>query len=194
MAASRRSKRCEYSGFPRQEQYWMKPFVRGAAVLLTTAAALMGTAAIAQDKTVLTTEREKASYMVGHDIAQSIAAEAPDLDLAAFQRAIENAFAGGKPLLAQDEAKSVGTALMARIASRSGQSAAGAEVPEVAKDKVGFLVGAYVGRSLVPIKDELELPVLLQALRTSFAKNKLLLSEAEIEGLRLGLHSRLYPL
>lgn len=170
----------------------MNPFMRGAAVLLTTAAALLGTAAIAKDKTVLTTEREKASYMVGHDVARSIAPVAPDLDMAAFQRAIENAFAGGKPLLAQDEARSVGTALMARIASRSGQSPEGAEVPDVAKDKVGYLVGADVGRSLVPIKDELELPVLLQALRTSFAKGTLLLSEAEIEGVRQAFSQRVH--
>ena len=50
---------------------------------------------------MLTTEREKASYMVGHDIAHSIAPVAPDLDIAAFERAISNAFDGGKPLLAE---------------------------------------------------------------------------------------------
>ena len=37
----------------------MKPFMRGLAALLTTAAVLFGAAASAQDKTVLTTEREK---------------------------------------------------------------------------------------------------------------------------------------
>ena len=55
----------------------MKAFMRGAAVLFTTAATLISAAAFAQDKTVLTTEREKASYMVGIDIAQSIAPVAP---------------------------------------------------------------------------------------------------------------------
>ena len=67
----------------------MKAFVRGAAVLITTAATLFGAAASAQDKTVLTTERDKVSYMVGIDIAQSIAPVAPDIDLAAFERAIK---------------------------------------------------------------------------------------------------------
>ena len=73
----------------------MKPFLRGVAALLTTAAVLFGTAASAQDKTVLTTEREKASYMVGSDIGRSIAPVGPDLDMAAFEKAIRNAFAGG---------------------------------------------------------------------------------------------------
>ena len=68
--------------------------------LLTTAATLIGAAASAQDKTVLTTDREKASYMVGSDIAQSIAPVAPDLDIAAFQRAVDNAFAGAHPMFA----------------------------------------------------------------------------------------------
>jgi FKBP-type peptidyl-prolyl cis-trans isomerase FkpA len=162
----------------------MKAFVRGAAVLLTTAATLIGAAASAQDKTVLNTEREKTSYMVGTDIAQSIAPVAPDIDLAAFERAIKNAFDGGKPLITEDEAQQVGPALMQRIASRAGQAPAGAKVPDVPKDKVAYLVGADVGRSLVPIKDELELPVLVQAIRTSFEKGKPLLSEAELDQVR----------
>ncbi len=157
----------------------MKAFVRGAAVLITTAATLIGAAASAQDKTVLTTEREKASYMVGSDIAQSIAPVAPDIDLAAFERAIKNAFDGGKPLITEDEAQLVGPALMQRIASRTGQAPAGTKVPDVAKDKVAYLVGADVGRSLAPIKDELELPVVVQAIRTTFNKGTPLLSEAE---------------
>jgi FKBP-type peptidyl-prolyl cis-trans isomerase FkpA len=161
----------------------MKPLMRGVAVLLTTAAMLFG-AAFAQDKTVLTTERDKASYMVGTDIAQSIAPVAPDLDLAAFERAIKNAFAGGKPLLTEDEAKATGQALMARIGARSGNPPPDGKVPDVAKDKVGYLVGSDVGRSLAAIKDELDLPVLLQALRTSFGKGKPLLTDAEITEVR----------
>lgn len=162
----------------------MKAFLRGAAVLLTSAATLIGAAASAQDKTVLTTEREKTSYMVGTDIAQSIAPVAPDIDLAAFERAIKNAFDGGKPLITEEEAQQVGPALMQRIASRTGQAPAGAKVPDVPKDKVAYLVGADVGRSLAPIKDELELPVVVQAIRTSFDKGKPLLSEPELGATR----------
>ena len=173
----------------------MKAFTRGAAVLLTTAATLFGVVAAfpshAQDKTVLTTDREKASYMVGYDISQSIAPVAPDLDVAAFERAIKNAFDGGKPLLGEAEAKPVAEALMKRIASRNGQAPAGAEVPTVGKDKVGYLVGADVGRSLVPIKAELELPVLMQALRASFAGDKPLMEEAERNTVRQAFSQRI---
>ena len=167
----------------------MKAFARGAAVLLTSAVALWGSAvaaptSTAKDKTVLTTETEKASYMVGVDVAQSIAPVAPDLDVAAFERAIRNAFDGGKPLLTEAEAKPVAEALMKRIASRTGQAPAHGKLPEVAKDKVGYLVGSDVGRSLVGIKDELELPVLVQAVRTALAKGAPLLGEAELNAVR----------
>ncbi len=168
----------------------MKVFARGAAVLLTSAVALCGTAMAAppttatKDKTVLTTEIEKASYMVGVDVAQSIAPVAPDLDVAAFGRAIRNAFDGGKPLLTEAEAKPVAEALMKRVAARTGQAPADGALPEVAKDKVGYLVGSDVGRSLVAIKDELELPVLVQAVRTALAKGAPLLGQEELNSVR----------
>ncbi|HEU0306939.1 MAG TPA: FKBP-type peptidyl-prolyl cis-trans isomerase [Lysobacter sp.] len=162
----------------------MKPLMRGVAALLTTAAVLFGTAASAQDKTVLTTDREKASYMVGTDIGHSIAPVGPDLDMAAFEKAIRNAFAGGKPLLTPEEAKATGEALMARIAVRNGQPAPGGKAPEVGKDKVGLLVGTDVGRAIAPIQEEIEFPVFLQAVRTTMANGKSLLSEAEITGIR----------
>jgi len=174
----------------------MKPFARGLAVLLTTVVALWGPAVASpanstKDKTVLTTESEKASYMVGFDIARSIAPVGPDLDIAAFERAIKNAFGGGKPLLSEAEAKPVAEALMKRIASRSGQAPADAKPPEVAKDKVGYLVGTDVGRSLVAIKDELELPVLVQAVRTALAKGTPLLAETELNAVRQAFSQRM---
>jgi FKBP-type peptidyl-prolyl cis-trans isomerase FkpA len=162
----------------------MKPLLRGVTALLTTAAVLFGTAASAQDKTVLTTDREKASYMVGTDIGRSIAPVGPDLDMAAFEKAIRNAFTGGKPLLTPEEAKATGEALMARIAARSGQPAPDGKAPEVGKDKVGLLVGTDVGRALAPIREEIEFPVFLQAVRTTMANGKPLLTEAETTTIR----------
>ncbi|MGV8940064.1 MAG: FKBP-type peptidyl-prolyl cis-trans isomerase N-terminal domain-containing protein [Lysobacter sp.] len=172
----------------------MKPFVRGAAVLLTSAT-LLGAVAVlpvsaaaqnapAQDKNLLTTDREKASYMVGHDIARSITPAAPDIDLAAFERAISNAFQSKQPLIAEADVQSTGQALMMRIASRAGQAPADAKIPEVDKQKVAYLVGADVGRSLVTIKDQLDLPVLLQGVRATFAGDKLLLDEAQLKAVR----------
>ena len=163
----------------------MKPFVRGVAVLFTTAAVFFGGAASAQDKTVLTTEREKASYMVGTDVGRSIAPVAPDLDLASFEKAIRNSFEGGEPLLTAEEAKATGQALMARIAARSGRAPAeGAAPPAVEKGKVGLLVGADIGRALKPIKDEIDFAVFLQGVRTVLANGKSLLSDADIAAVR----------
>lgn len=167
----------------------MKALMRSVAALFTVAAIAAGGAASAQDKQSLSTQREKESYMVGLDVGQSIAPVGPDLDMTAFERAIRNAFAGGKPLLDEAETKAVGSALMQRIAARNGQ--AGAKPVEVAKDKVGLLVGSDVGRSLAPIKEELDLPLVLQAIRTTFAKGTPLLSEAEAASVRQGLSMRL---
>jgi len=162
----------------------MKPLLRGIAALMTTAAVLFGTAAFAQDKTVLATDRDKASYMVGSDIGHSIAPVGPDLDMAAFEKAIRNAFAGGKPLLTPAEAKSTGQALMTRIGSRNGRPAPDGKVPEVGKDKVGLLVGTDVGRSLAQIQGEIDMPVFLQAVRTTLANGKALLSDDELNTVR----------
>jgi FKBP-type peptidyl-prolyl cis-trans isomerase FkpA len=167
----------------------MKAFLRSMAAMFTVAAIAAGGAASAQDKQSLSTQREKESYMVGLDVGQSIAPVGPDLDVVAFERAIRTAFAGGKPLLDAAESKAVGNALMQRIAARNGQ--AGAKAVDIAKDKVGLLVGSDVGRSLAPIKDEIDLPVLLQAVRTVLSKGVPLLSEAEAGSVREAFSARL---
>jgi FKBP-type peptidyl-prolyl cis-trans isomerase FkpA len=171
------------------QEFRMKALLRSVAALFTVAAIAAGGAASAQDKQSLSTQREKESYMVGLDVGQSIAPVGPDLDIAAFERAIRNAFAGGKPLLDATESKAVGNALMQRIAARNGQ--AGAKPVEIAKDKVGLLVGSDVGRSLAPIKDEIDLPVVLQGVRTVLSKGPSLLSEAEAGSVREAFSARL---
>lgn len=165
----------------------MKAFVRGAAALITTAVALSSAAAIAQDKTVLTTEREKISYAIGLDVGKSIKPVGPDLDMAAFEKAVRNSFDGGKPLITDDEARATDQALRARVAARDGKSAPGSAPgtpppapPAVAKDKVSQLIGGYmVGPSLVSIKAEIEVPLLMQGVRTVLGDAKPLLDETE---------------
>jgi FKBP-type peptidyl-prolyl cis-trans isomerase FkpA len=171
----------------------MKFSLRGLVALVSAAALLLSTAALAQDKTVLSTERDKVSYMVGSDIGRSIVAVGPDLDLASFERAIRNAFEGGQPLMTPEEARATGQALMARIGARSGQAAqpGQGEPPAVDKAKVGLLVGTDVGRSLTPIKSEIDLPVFLQAVRTSLDKGTPLMSEEEATGVRQAFSQRM---
>lgn len=179
----------------------MKRFMRGAAALLTAAALVSGSAAAQNpsrsagtkatgEKAVLASERDRISYMVGLDIGASVAPVGSDLDLAAFEKAIRNAFAGGKPLLTPEEAKATGQALMARIAARSGQATAPAGEP-VARDKVGLLVGTDVGRALAPIKDEIDFPVFLQAVRAAISKGEPLLDEQEATAVREAFSKKL---
>lgn len=161
----------------------MTSFLRGAAAVLLALAGLVP-AAHAADAAPLATDRAKASYMVGMDVGRSLAQVAPDLDLNAFEKAVRNAFAGGKPLVTEQEAKPLGQALMQRIAVRAGRAPAGTSEPAVSKEQAGYLVGADVGRSLAPIKDEIDLPVVMQALRTVIASGKPLLSDEEANAIR----------
>lgn len=171
----------------------MKTYARGAAALLATAAVFVAVAApqapapaaptaSAQAPGTAAGRRTKVSQLVGFDIAQSIAPVAQDMDVAAFERAIRASFDGGAPLLTGEEAQQVGQALMQRIAARNGQP--GVAAPEVSKEKVGYLVGTDVGRSLAQIKDELDLPVMVQAVRDSFAGKPPAMAEAERNALR----------
>ena len=161
----------------------MKLFKRGLAALLCLAAIATATAAV-PDRTTLATDRDKVSYAIGMDVANSIKPVGPDLDLASFEQALRGAFAGQPPALSQAEAVATDTALRARIAARDGKPAAGAAPgsppPAVDKAKVGQLLGGQViGPSLVQIKDEIELPVFMQAVRTVLAGGQPLLADAD---------------
>jgi FKBP-type peptidyl-prolyl cis-trans isomerase FkpA len=168
----------------------MKAFMRGAAALLLCVA---GTAAA---KTVLTTDRDKVSYAVGMDVANSIKPVGPDLDLGTFEQGIRHAFAGGPPAMSQEDAMATDTALRARIAARSGTptpgTPPGTQPPAVDKAKVGTLVGGMmVGPSLVPIKDELEMPVFLQAVRTVLSSGQPLLADADAKAVLAAFSQRM---
>jgi FKBP-type peptidyl-prolyl cis-trans isomerase FkpA len=171
----------------------MNVYARGAAVLLTTAVLFTVNAAPtpqapganpAASNGGAPASRAKISQLVGFDIAQSLAPVAPDLDLASFEKAVRTAFEGGKPLLSEAEAASVGEAILKRIGARNAQAPAGAPMPDVSKQQVGYLVGADVGRSLAPIKDELDLTVMLRAMSNAFAGGKPPMEEAERNALR----------
>ncbi|HKN78567.1 MAG TPA: FKBP-type peptidyl-prolyl cis-trans isomerase [Lysobacter sp.] len=155
----------------------MKGFVRGVAALVLMVAAL---GAQAQEKKVLNTDRDKVSYMIGMDVGSSLSPIGSQIDMAAFERAVRNGFEGGKPLIDDATAKKTHEALMARLSSQNGQPPGSvSKLPEVSKTDVALLVGADVGRSLKPVKDEIDLPTMMQAVRTTFAKGTLLLTDEE---------------
>lgn len=167
----------------------MKALMRGTAALLISAVVAM--AAHAQDKTALTADRDRTSYMVGVDIGRSIEPIGQDLDFPSLERAIRNAFDGGKPLIGETEAPAVGQAMMLRSAARAGQAPEGMEIPEIAKDKAAYLVGADIGRSLTPIKDELDLPLLVQAVRAVVSSQDLLMDDDQLVATREAFSGRL---
>ena len=116
--------------------------------------------AFAQDAG-LATERDRIGYMVGMDVGRQVAPAMPDMDLAAFQRAMENAMAGGQPLLDAQVARQTGKALMDSVNARASHK------PAVAIDRtrVGLLVGADIGRSLADIRGEFDMPMFLRGLQ-----------------------------
>ncbi len=176
----------------------MKLLLRATAALLLGACTLVPafSPAFAQGKTTLSTERDKVSYMVGLDVGNSLTAIGPDMDLAAFKQAVDTAFKGGKPLIAEDKIQPLAQAMMERVAARSGKNPtngmpAGGKVPEVDKQQVGYLVGVDIGTKLSPIKDELDLPMLVEGVRTRLTNGKLLMPQAEVDALRTAFSERM---
>ncbi|MFZ7094854.1 FKBP-type peptidyl-prolyl cis-trans isomerase N-terminal domain-containing protein [Luteimonas dalianensis] len=170
----------------------MSKAMRGAVALCLAVASLFALPAIAQQ---LQGERERVSYMIGMDVGQSLEPIGPDLDYEAFERALANAFQGGEPLLDAEAAQAVGMVLMLRAAERAGQPLQGlppgTPAPEVDREQVGLMVGADVGRSLSAVGDEIELPVMMRALRTRIEGGQLLLDEQEAEALRTAFSARI---
>lgn len=173
----------------------MKMAMRGAAASLMIVAMAASAPAMSQqtaapaaskEKSALNTEKEKVSYAIGMDIARSFEPVADYVDTAAMQRAIENAFKGGQPLLGDEQAQATDAALRTALAARNGQQvpglAPGAQPPAVNKQNVGLMLGdRMVGPSLVRIKDDIDLGVLIQGLHTSLSKGTTLLSPQEAQ-------------
>jgi len=173
----------------------MKMGKRGAVASLLILAMAVPAAVIAQqpaapaatkEKSVLTSEREKIGYAIGVDVASSFEPIASEVDVAALRRAVENAFAGGQPLLSQEEAQKTDQALRMAMMARSGQQvpgvAPGSQPPAVDREKVGLMLGSYaVGPSLAPIKDEIDLDATFQAIATLFAKGTPLMDRQQAQ-------------
>ncbi|HEY9253525.1 MAG TPA: FKBP-type peptidyl-prolyl cis-trans isomerase [Stenotrophomonas sp.] len=173
----------------------MKMAMRGAAASLMIVAMAASAPAMSQqtaapaaskEKSALSTEKEKVSYAIGMDIARSFEPVADYIDTAAMQRAIENAFKGGQPLLGDEQAQATDAALRTTLAVRNGQQvpglAPGAQPPAVNKQNVGLMLGdRMVGPSLLRIKDDIDLSVLVQGLQTSLSKGTTLLSPQEAQ-------------
>lgn len=174
----------------------MKSWMRGVAAMVLTASAAVVLAQGPSAQGALVSERDRNSYMVGMDVGRSIAPVGPDMAPAMFERAVRNAFDNGKPLLSESESQSLAQSLMQRVQARTAVAGAGAAkpggaLPPIAKDKVGLLVGSDVGRSLAPIKDELDLAVFMRGVTVMLDSGKPLLSESEANLLREAFTKRI---
>lgn len=173
----------------------MKMGMRGAAAsLLILAMAAPGAvmsqqpaaAAASKEKSALTTEREKIGYAIGIDVASSFEPIASEVDVAALRRAVENAFAGKEPLLSQEDAQKTDQALRTVMMAKSGQQvpgvAPGSQPPAVDREKVGLMLGSYaIGPSLTPIREDLDLDSVFQAITTVFAKGTPLMDRQQAQ-------------
>ncbi|MGH8040189.1 MAG: FKBP-type peptidyl-prolyl cis-trans isomerase N-terminal domain-containing protein [Stenotrophomonas sp.] len=162
----------------------MKMGMRGAAAsVLILAMGATGTAmsqqpaagAAAKETSVLTSQREKLGYAIGIDVANSFAPISSEIDLAALRRGVTNAFEGKQPLISQEEAQKTDQALRQAMMVKSGQPvpgmAPGTPAPKVDRVKVGEMLGSYaVGPSLAPLKDDVDLDALFDAVTTVFNK------------------------
>jgi len=149
---------------------------------------VLHTNSTAQDKSILSTDRERVSYMVGMDVAESLAAVSADIDLAAFARALDNALAGQPPLISEADAAALAPALNQRAAARNGGRipgmAPGSVPPEVDPVQVGLMLGASVGQQFGNLAGEVELPILIQAIGRVFANETPLLDPLQREQAR----------
>lgn len=163
----------------------MKLSLRALGALLATV--LVSMSVLAQDGASMS-ERDKVGYMLGQDVARAVAPGLPDIDINAFQQAIETVMAGGKPALGEDEAKKLAQALMSNIgARRMGQAPVALD-----RAKVGMLAGTNIGRTLTGFRGEFDMPMFMRGLKDGADPTiKPALDQAQIDQVRSALSARL---
>ena len=164
----------------------MKSLMRGVAALMLSAT-LLPVAASPQAATpaaqpAFATERERVSYMVGMDVGASLRRFSSSMDMAAFEKSFRNTLVGGEPLLDEATMRSTTQALMAL--ARPGGMPPGSQAPTVDPTRAGLAAGIGVGASLLPISDEIDPDVVMQALRTVAAGGAPRLDQAQYEQVR----------
>lgn len=137
----------------------------------------------------LDTERAQESYLVGMDVGRSLQAVAPHMDLAVFEATLSSVIAGGDAPLDAAAAQATGEALMRSLSANPSGAASSVAAP--ARDKVGQLLGADIGRSLRPLNAEIDLPVTLQAMRTVLTSGSALLTDEQAQQVRQRFSQRI---
>ncbi|MFT4179643.1 MAG: FKBP-type peptidyl-prolyl cis-trans isomerase [Thermomonas sp.] len=165
----------------------MKLSLRGLAALFALLLAA-GTLHAQAQADATTSERDKIGYMLGMDVARSLGPGLADIDLEAFRRAVENALAGGKPLLDATEAGQASKQLMDSIAARKN----GQPAPAIDRARIGLLLGGNVGRSLTDVRSEFDVAMLLRALQDATTPGAArMLDDAETSRVRAAFSARI---
>ena len=166
----------------------MKRTLRAMAAMVFTACVLAaGAMPAAAQQAPLASERDKAGYILGVDAGRAIGPAMQDIDMAAFQRAVENAIAGKPPLLDATQARRTSQQLMESIIARKNGTAA----PTVDRASVGLLLGEDIGRPRSAIAGEFDMPAFLRGVRDGAdPATTLALDDAEIARVRTAFAAR----
>jgi FKBP-type peptidyl-prolyl cis-trans isomerase FkpA len=163
----------------------IKLSVRVLGVLLASVFTLQY--AVAQDAAP-SSERDKVGYMLGLDAGRAVGPGYPELDLAAFQRAVESTLNGDAPLLSIEDARKTSQALMANIIARS----SGKPGAALDREKAGLLMGTTTARTLINARGQFDMPMFMRGLKDgAVPPSKPLMDAAEVEQVRGALAARL---
>ena len=120
-----------------------------------------GTAATSSQALTLKTEKEKLSYAIGMNIGESIKKDSLDIDPAIMARALKDALTGTKPLMTEEEAKTVMTTFRAEMMKK--QQAKATEASDTNK-QVGqkFLAANKAKEGVVTLPSGLQYKIIKQ--------------------------------
>ena len=91
--------------------------------MLTVAMMLLPVLTCAQDAPALKTEKDRVSYALGMDLGTQLKARGMDIDTDVFAGALKTAFAGGKTLMTEADAKVIITELQKSMAAKQAEAA-----------------------------------------------------------------------
>jgi FKBP-type peptidyl-prolyl cis-trans isomerase len=127
----------------------------------TTSKPKSATSTATQQPLKLTTQKDKLSYAIGMNIGASMKKDGLDIDPAILSRAIKDGLAGSKPLMTEDEARSVITTFRNEmIAKKQAEEKKVSDANKQAGDQ--FLAANKTKEGVVTLPDGLQYKVIKQ--------------------------------
>ena len=127
----------------------------------STAKPRTATSATSSQALTLKTQKDKLSYAIGMNIGQSMKKDSLDIDPAIMARALKDALTGSKPLMTEEEAKTVITAFRAEMMKKQQAKAQQAgDANKLAGQK--FLAENKTKEGVVALPDGLQYKIIKQ--------------------------------